>query len=165
MEIDPAVLADEGSKVLVQEMTRTGWELAKSGFARVFGRGGDREGTLAELEASREEVLEEDEELTESVRGMWKVRLRQRLKNDPEAVAELRALLDEIAPERGDRGGVTNTFHGEVRDQGILIQAGSIEGGVHRHTYRGDHADPRGARAGGDVVGAQGEDGDPRRES
>ena len=164
MEIDPAVLADEGSKVLVQEMTRTGWELAKSGFARVFGRGGDREGTLAELEASREEVLEEDEELTESVRGMWKVRLRQRLKNDPEAVAELRALLDEIAPERG-RGGVTNIHHGDVRDHAVLIQAGRIEGGVNRHTYRGDHVDMRGAKAEGDVIGTQNNDGNRRRKS
>ena len=162
MEFDPAVLADEGSKVLVQEMTRTGWELVKGGFARVFGRGEAQEGTLAELEASREEVLEDDEELTESVRGMWKVRLRQRLKNDPEAVAELRALLDGIAPERGG-GGVTNIHHGDVRDHAVLIQAGRIEGGVNQHTYRGDHVDMRGAGPGGDVIGSQYDDGTRRR--
>jgi hypothetical protein len=165
VEFDPAMLADEGSKVLVQEMTRTGWELVKGGFARVFGRGEADEATLAELEASREEVLEEDEELTESVRGMWKVRLRQRLKNDPEAVAELRALLDEIAPEPEGRGNITNIHHGDVRDQAILIQAGNIEGGVHRHTYQGDHVDMRGAKAGGDVIGTQYNDGNRRRKS
>ncbi|MFD3683856.1 hypothetical protein ACFWTE_03390 [Nocardiopsis sp. NPDC058631] len=163
MEFDPAVLADEGSKILVQEMTKTGWELVKGGFARVFGRGQAQEGTLAELEASREEVLE-DEELTESVRGMWKVRLRQRLKNDPEAVAELRALLDEIAPERGN-GNITNNFHGNVRDNSILIQAGRVEGGVNRHTYRGDYVDMRGAKAEGDVIGTQNNDGNRRRKS
>lgn len=158
MDIDPSMLVDEGSKVLVQEMTKNGWELVKSGFARFFGRGTAQEGTLAELEDSRQEVVG-DPDLADDAVAVWRFRLRQHLRTNPGAAEELRALLEEVAP---DRGGTTNIM-GDVNG-GVAIQAGRI-GQLNHNTYQGDHVDMRGARAGGDVIGTQNDHGRDDREN
>ena len=165
MEGDAVELFEEGAKVLTQEMVKGGWTVVQSWITRVFrGDEAKKQKALDELEESRQELTEAGESVSaEDVEQNWKTQLRRLLREDPEAAAELRAILDEVAPERGAQS-VTNIAH-DVH--GTLIQAGSIHGGVHQSEtrYGGDHIDMRDVKAKGDVVGTQHDHGDGRRKS
>ncbi|MFE1166508.1 hypothetical protein [Nocardiopsis sp. NPDC058789] len=157
-------LFEEGARVLTQEMVRGGWTVVQGWVTRVFG--GDetkRHRALEEVAETRRELDAGDGGAVsaEEVEQSWRTQLRRLLREDPAAAAELRALLDEVAPS--GTGNVTNT----ARDvHGVLIQAGTIHGGVHRNEtrYDGDHVEMRGNRAGRDVIGIQNNHGDRRSE-
>ncbi|MFE9246132.1 hypothetical protein [Nocardiopsis sp. NPDC006938] len=148
-------LFEEGAKVLTQEMVKGGWTVVRGWVTRVFGGdGAKRDRALEELEQTRRDLLESgaDAVPVEEVEQTWRTQLRRLLREDPEAAAELRALLDEVAPSGS--GNVTN-IAGDVH--GTLIQAGTIRGGVHRNVtgVDGDRVDPRGARSEPDVTGTR----------
>ncbi|MFK4067839.1 hypothetical protein [Streptomyces sp. NPDC029674] len=140
MDAELTALAAAGATALVQQMVTESWAQARDRVARFFARGSGEEDALAgELEEARIEVVAargaEDEATAADVQAEWRSRLRRRLAADPEAAAELRALLDELAPDpdpSAGRGSVTyNTVHGGVH-YGTTIQSGSI-GTQHIH--------------------------------
>ncbi|PWV55084.1 hypothetical protein [Nocardiopsis sp. L17-MgMaSL7] len=159
-------LFEEGAKVLTQEMVKGGWTVVQGWITRVFkGDEAKRRRALDEVAETRRELDAGGGETVsaEEVEQTWRTQLRRLLREDPAAAAELRELLDEVAPSAA--GGVTNIardVHG-----GVLIQAGTIHGGVHRDEtrYDGDHVDMSGNRAGRDVIGTQNNHGDRRGES
>ncbi|WP_198156338.1 hypothetical protein [Thermobifida cellulosilytica] len=146
--MDGAELAAAGAAALVQAMTTAAWETVRERAAALFGRG--RPAAEAELDQTREELVERESTAEEAV-AEWRPKLRRLLKHHPDAAAELRALLDDLAPAR--EGKVVNTIIGEVT--GTAIQAHTIHGGITTTTYQGDHIDQRHARAGRDVIGVQ----------
>lgn len=165
MEGGTVELIEEGAKVLTQEMVKGGWTVVQGWITRVFkGDETKKQKALDELEESRKELAASsgDSVSVEDVQEAWKVQLRRLLREDPQAAAELRALLDEVAPSGS--GNVTNI----ARDvHGTLIQAGTVHGGIHQNetSYGGDHIDMRDIKAKGDVIGTQHNYGDRRRKS
>ena len=159
VEDDAVELFEEGARVLTQEMVKGGWTVVQAWITRLFkGDATKKQEALGELERSRTD-LEDDPTLLEDVQQEWKTRLRRLLREDPEAAAELRALLDEVAPQRGG-----DTIINTARDisGGFMIQAGHVHGGIHEH--KGDHIDMSGAQAQGDIIGTQYNDGARGRE-
>ncbi|TXC94339.1 hypothetical protein [Streptomyces sp. ISID311] len=136
MEPELAALAAAGATTLVQQMATDGWATVRRRMAAFLARRrdtADEEVLAGELEVSRADLAAAREEGDESgvagVTAFWQLRLRRMLSEDPAAAAELRALLDEVAPE-AERGGVRevhNTVSGGVQ-HGPVIQAGIISG-------------------------------------
>jgi hypothetical protein len=104
--MDPEIisLAQGGGAALVTLMATDAWQVAREGFVQLWRRVQPHraETVAAELDAGRAEVLAaievDDQEVLSEVRAEWQGRLRRLLVARPEAAAELRRLLDEIAP-------------------------------------------------------------------
>ncbi|WP_436774346.1 hypothetical protein [Yinghuangia sp. YIM S09857] len=120
--MDPAVvaLASSGATTLVGVMVTDAWVQARGRFARWFG-GADPQAVDAageELDACREELVAAQAagelEVAQDVEAEWRGRLRRRLAADPEARAELRALVEELSPGASVVGddGVANSVTG-----------------------------------------------------
>jgi len=130
-------LAVAGATALVTQMVTDGWAQARDRVAAFFARrrGDDEEAeqqsVQGELEVSRDELVAArdagDEEAVADVQAEWRNRLRRTLRADPHAAAELRALLDELAPDSDAqaKGSVHNTISGGVQ-HGTVIQTGTI---------------------------------------
>ncbi|MFD6989633.1 hypothetical protein [Streptomyces sp. NPDC059943] len=134
MEAELVTLAAAGATALVQQMATDGWTAARDRMVAFFaGRGSATPASVEEdLETGRAELVaaqrDEDEELAADVRAEWRARLRRALAADPAAAAELRSLLDELAPASPAPQHVTtvhNTMSGGVVHE-TLIQTGSI---------------------------------------
>ncbi|MFD4170062.1 hypothetical protein ACFWQ1_07065 [Streptomyces albidoflavus] len=134
MDAELAALAASGATSLVGLMVSDAWS-ATRGRARLFARGGDEDQVAGELTAARDELAEADrngdEEHRADIREEWQLRLRRLLRADPEAAAELRALLDEIAPAEPSAGGVVinNTVSGGTHHAPV-IQVGQLGHGT-----------------------------------
>jgi hypothetical protein len=104
--MDPEIisLAQGGGAALVTLMATDAWQAAREGFVQLWRRVQPHraEAVAAELDAGQAEVLAaieaDDQEVLSEVRAEWQGRLRRLLVARPEAAAELRRLLDEIAP-------------------------------------------------------------------
>ncbi|MER5729685.1 hypothetical protein ABT084_15325 [Streptomyces sp. NPDC002138] len=138
MEPELTALAVAGATTLVNLMASEAWTQVSGRLARFFGRGGrDPESAGAELEASREELrtaLEgRDTAFAEDIETEWRNRLRRVLAADPAAAADLRALLEEVAPQAaaGPTVTVNNQVSGSVH--GTVIQGHTAE--VHSITH------------------------------
>jgi hypothetical protein len=126
-------LAVAGATALVTQMVTDGWGQVRDRVVALFtrGRGGEEEAIQGELESARAELVAaqeaEDAQAVYDVQAEWRSRLRRTLRADPEAAAELRAILQELAPSPGDReqGSVHNTISGGVQ-HGTVIQAHTI---------------------------------------
>ncbi|EPH43011.1 hypothetical protein STRAU_3940 [Streptomyces aurantiacus JA 4570] len=131
-------LATAGATALVQSMVGDGWAHARDRAVGFFTRrrpAGNEEDTVAvagELDEAREELVAardaEDDGAVADVQAEWRNRMRRALRADPEAAAELRLLLDELAPDAGSsgRGGsVSNRITGGVQ-HGNVIQAHTV---------------------------------------
>ncbi|WP_330330947.1 hypothetical protein OHS33_15275 [Streptomyces sp. NBC_00536] len=134
MEPELTALAVSGATTLVNLMASEAWTQVSGRLARFFGRGGrDPEAAGAELEASREELRTaldgQDEDFAADIETEWRNRLRRVLAADPAAAAELRALMDEIAPQApaGTTVNVKNTVRGGVHG-GTVVQGHTIDG-------------------------------------
>ncbi|OLT24340.1 hypothetical protein BJF83_24305 [Nocardiopsis sp. CNR-923] len=108
--MDPVIttLAATAASTLVQAMTTDAWALARDRVAAVFGGGT----TVQELERARGEVVEH-QGLGPVVEQEWRGRLTRYLATHPEAVAQLRAVLEEVAPDT-NKGG--NSYGGDHID-------------------------------------------------
>jgi hypothetical protein len=124
-------LAVAGATALVTQMVTDGWTQARDRVAAFLARrrGGDEEAVQGELERSRADLVAArdagDEETAADIQEEWRIRMRRTLRNDPQAAAELRAILDELAPAPDTRsGGIVNnnTISGGVY-HGPVIQA------------------------------------------
>ncbi|WP_431034483.1 hypothetical protein ACQYWQ_12365 [Streptomyces sp. P6-2-1] len=127
--MDVSLLAGEGATALVGLMVADGWAAVRERVARFLTRGDDGaedvERVEAELEEARRDVVEagEDREVAEDVAAAWRLRFRRALREHPEAAAELRALLDELAPGQGGTGSgdTYNSVSGTVNG-GAVVQ-------------------------------------------
>ena len=122
MEAELLTLATSGATTMVGLMVSESWTQARGRIAAFFGRDGSSSDVIeAELETARRELAtgrEEGDELAAAdIEAQWRTRLRRVLRTDPVAAAELRALLDELAPlvEEGRAGAVHNTISGGVQ--------------------------------------------------
>ncbi|MFH8465610.1 hypothetical protein [Streptomyces sp. NPDC017991] len=134
MEAELAALAAAGATALVQQMVTDGWGNVRDRVVALFSRGRDEEVVQGELEESRTDLVAArdagDEDAAADVEASWRVRLRRTLRDDPEAAAELRALLDELGPQ--PTAPTTLTVHNSVSggvSQGVVVQGGTFSGG------------------------------------
>ncbi|NGO14125.1 hypothetical protein G5C60_42675 [Streptomyces sp. HC44] len=131
MDAELTALAAAGATALVQQMVTDGWGNVRDRVVAFFSRGRDEEVVEGELEESRAELAAaraaEDEEAAADVQASWRSRLRRTLRDDPEAAAELRALLDELTPPSAlpQQTTVHNTISGGVQ-HGTVIQAHTV---------------------------------------
>ncbi|GAA2262969.1 hypothetical protein GCM10010145_42220 [Streptomyces ruber] len=154
MEPELTNLAVAGATALVTQMVTDGWEQARDRVVTFFarrrngeeveqgeqgGQGGEsgeggegrEEAVRAELDTSRAELVAardaDDEETAADVHDEWRIRLRRALRADPQAAAELRALLDELVPPADGtaREAVHNVISGGVQ-HGTVIQAHTV---------------------------------------
>jgi len=129
-------LATSGAAALVQAMTTDLWSTVRDRVAALFG--GDQ-GVAAELDQTRSDVLEKtlpDEDARPELRN----RLRRLLRNNPEAAAELRVILNELKYEEPASSQVTNQIYGNVT--GTAFQGRTFYGGI---VYRGGPSDGSGS--------------------
>ncbi|KIZ18337.1 hypothetical protein [Streptomyces natalensis] len=131
MDAELVTLATAGATTLVQQMTTQGWETVRRRVAALLARrrgGADEEAAERELEDWRADLmaaLEEGDEATRAdATAHWRHQLRRLLRDDPEAAAELRALLGELPAVE-----VRNSISGGVQ-YGTVIQTGTISGGL-----------------------------------
>ncbi|MFB8243053.1 hypothetical protein ACFC58_41600 [Kitasatospora purpeofusca] len=127
MEAEIAQLVTTGATTVVGLMATEAWTQARSRLAALFGRGRDAEEVSAELEEIRVEVVraDGDAELVGDQAAELRNRLRRLLRQDPQAAAELAALLREFTPRQQPGTTVHNEMnHGTIH--GSVVQAGSI---------------------------------------
>ncbi|PVE04344.1 hypothetical protein [Streptomyces scopuliridis] len=134
MEVELAALATSGATTVVALMATEGWNAVRSRVAALLQRGSraqeDPNRVEGELELERREVADRDGDdaaVIADLEAVWRIRLRQLLREDPSASAALRELIAENSPARG---AVHNTISGGGFQQGV-IQTGSIHGDVH----------------------------------
>lgn len=127
MEAEIVALATSGATTVVGLMASDLWTEVRGRVAALFGRRSESVGE--ELELAREELLaaEDGPGAAAAAEAEWGNRLRRALAADPTAAAQLRSLLEELAP-RGEApgpGAVVNTINGGSYT-GVVIQAGSV---------------------------------------
>ncbi|MFD5736588.1 hypothetical protein ACFWIY_27835 [Streptomyces sioyaensis] len=111
---------------LVTLMATEAWQHTRDGLTRLWQRlQPDRARIVSdELDASREEVLRArsaaDQEMLSELRLQWQGYLRRLLLAQPEAVEDLRRLLDDVDPEAAAR----ITQHGTASGRARVYQAG-----------------------------------------
>ncbi|MET4920971.1 hypothetical protein P3L51_01055 [Streptomyces sp. PSRA5] len=132
MEAELVALAAAGATALVQQMAVDSWAQARDRMVSFFSRRGGEEDVIeGELETSRGELAAameaSDEQTALDVQAEWRTRLRRTLLADPAAASELRAIIDDLAPLKGDQqvADVHNTISGGVQ-HGPVIQAGNV---------------------------------------
>jgi len=123
-------LAAAGATAIVQQMASDTWTNARDRVVSFFSRRGADATVGSELEMSRGELtaaLEAGDEQTASdVESEWRTRLRRELQANPAAVAELRAVLEELAPDAEPQAAdIQNTISGGTQ-HGPVVQAGNI---------------------------------------
>ncbi|MFJ9772122.1 hypothetical protein ACIRVF_12870 [Kitasatospora sp. NPDC101157] len=134
MEAELVELATRGATTVVGLMATEAWAQLKPRVAALFGRGREEE-VAQELDEIRAEITEDPESIDAHV-PEWQARLRRLLRNDPEAVARLRAILDEFTPDAPSRPAAV--VHNELRDmtvRGNVIQGGKV---VQAETINGN---------------------------
>lgn len=95
-------LAAAGATALVGAMATDVWQAARSGFARLFGRGDRRREQLVDTRLSQAatQIAQVDpsdqERVRQEVLAAWRVRLRDLLEEHPEAQEELRRLTEQV---------------------------------------------------------------------
>ncbi|WP_156724068.1 hypothetical protein [Streptomyces apocyni] len=150
MDAELTALATAGATALVQQMATDGWAQARRRLVAYFSRGRseDEETVEGELEEARADLaaarVADDADAAADVTAEWRNRIRRTLRADPAAAAELRTLLDELAPGAVQRqGDVNNTISGGVQHD-MVIQAGTV-GSIHLGNP-GDPGGPGGRR-------------------
>ncbi|MFD9711742.1 hypothetical protein ACFWBR_27300 [Streptomyces sp. NPDC060006] len=130
MEAELVGLAASGATALMGLMVSDAWTTVRGRMSRFLSRSAEdddeSETVLDELEASRVELAtaraDGDDALAGDVEAQWRIRLRRLLAEDSGAAAELRALLDEVAPPREE--GRYEVVHNEVSGgrQNVVVQ-------------------------------------------
>ncbi|MFE1400320.1 hypothetical protein ACFW53_20500 [Nocardiopsis dassonvillei] len=114
-------------------MAKEPWEAPRDRLATLFD---DESASITRaLDTSREDVLQ-NQNLAPVVEDEWRGRLTRHLVTHPKSVAELRELLNEIAPE-AVQATVTNQITGDVH--GTTVQASTFNGGINTSYHGGTH--------------------------
>jgi len=133
------VLASTGGTALVTAMVTDGWEGVRARFARLLGRGDQKqaEAAVAQLEQSRGALAGLSGPDLERARAeqeiVWRTRLGDLLERDPGAEKELRALVAEVGALAGGSAG-TVVQHAAAFDQ---AQQAVLGHGVQNVTFGG----------------------------
>jgi hypothetical protein len=130
-------LASLAGNTVVAAAVTDAWEAARKGFARLLGRGDPAKAKLAE-----QRLLETYEQLTRvngpdlertraALEVQWVTRLTDLLEEDPNAEAELRALVQRIQAQL-PAGPVSATDHAVAagRDVNVTASGGGTAAGV-----------------------------------
>jgi hypothetical protein len=147
-----AELAGAGGTALVGAMATDAWQVARSGVARLFGRGGPARQVGIEAQLDSNAVLvaqaEDPEAVRQSLVAVWRLELEGLLRRYPEAEAELRALVRQVrealpAPQQ------TWVQTNIARDQAVqnIVQHGTLH--VHPGADRPTGGDPPGSLGAG----------------
>ncbi|MFD8756194.1 hypothetical protein ACFV0O_35230 [Kitasatospora sp. NPDC059577] len=137
MEAEITELATRGATALVGLMVSEAWTRARPRFAALFGRDREEEVSL-ELDEIQAEIAE-DPGSGEDQASQWQRRLRLVLRSNPEAVAELRAILDEFGGQPSEQAPVV--YRNELKDMtvhGNVFQVGNAGKVVTAETINGD---------------------------
>jgi hypothetical protein len=151
------VLADEvlslaslAGQTVVTAAVTDGWGTAKRGFARLLGRGDAARTELAEqrLEQARDQLAvvpaAELGQVQAELAGAWRTRLLDLVEEHPDAVADLRALVEQIQAQL-PAGAVSAADHAIAagRDVNITASGGGIAAGtVHGNVAPGNPTIP-----------------------
>ena len=128
MDAEVALLAQSAGTTLVALMATDAWHRARDGITQLWRRTHPEraETVAAELEAGREDVLAaaaaDDQQTFEELRLQWQGAVRRLLVARPAAVAELRALLDQLDPDGSVARQITQ--HATASGQARVYQAG-----------------------------------------
>jgi hypothetical protein len=133
------------ANTVVAAATTDAWEAAGQGFARLLGRGDPEQEQLAErrLAETREQLTGAEGQDLERARAVlaerWAVRLADLLEEDPDAEADLRALVQEIQAAL-PAGMVSAADHAAAAGRDMIIEASG--GGVAAAVIHGNVAPP-----------------------
>nr|WP_119611561.1 NB-ARC domain-containing protein [Streptomyces acidiscabies] len=131
MEAELAGLAASGATALVGLIVSEGFERAKSGLTRFFGRRASGEGAEEELAAAHEELGGAgDTGARAAVQDRLRHRLEEVFQEDSGAAAELARLLSDLAPD-ASRGYVE--LVGAGVNHGLVLQGSPVHGNIHFH--------------------------------
>ena len=128
MDAEVALLAQSAGTTLVALMATDAWHRARDGITQLWRRTQPEraETVAAELEAGREDVLAaaaaDDQQTLDELRLQWQGAVRRLLVARPDAVAELRALLDQLDPDGSVARQITQ--HATASGQARVYQAG-----------------------------------------
>ncbi|MGJ6966247.1 hypothetical protein ACSDR0_30495 [Streptosporangium sp. G11] len=130
--MDPIVMA--AGTALVTAMATDAWQQARAGAVALWRRFAPEQVKTveAELDEVRDQILaarrEEDVETEQALAGEWRVRLARLLRQDPQAAAELRRVLDEVlapALPAADRTRIKSiVMNATAHDDSRVYQAG-----------------------------------------
>jgi hypothetical protein len=138
-------LASLAGQTVVTAAVTDVWGTAKRGFARLLGRGDPARTELAErrLEQAHDQLTgvpaAELEQVHAELEAAWRTRLLDLLEEHPDAVADLRALVEQIQAQL-PAGAVSAADHGTAagRDVNITASGGGIAAGtVHGNVTPG----------------------------
>ncbi|MDW4897329.1 hypothetical protein ACIG0A_23830 [Streptomyces californicus] len=143
MEAELTALAASGATTFVGLMATEAWSQVRGRLAGVLGRGEGDEVIDAELEESRAELTaaraEGDQQAAADIEAAWRNRLRRTLRADPAAAEELRAVLEELAPQQSSGPAVAinhNTISGGHYNAPVIM-AQWVDDGVRSTPRRG----------------------------
>jgi hypothetical protein len=143
-------LASLAGQTVVTAAVTDAWGTAKRGFARLLGRGDPARTELAErrLEQTRDQLTgvpaAELERARADLETSWRTRLLDLLEEHPDAVGDLRALVEQIQVQLPP-GAVSAAGHGVAvgRDVNITASGGGIAAGtVHGNAVAGNPTSP-----------------------
>lgn len=141
-------LAALAGRTVVAAASTDAWEACKRGFGRLLGRGDPTNEQLAEqrLEETRQQLAGADSEQASAAQeAQWTTRLADLLEENPDAEAELRALVREIEAQL-PAGVVSAADHAVAAGRDVKISATS--GGVAAGVIHGNVAPPNPTRPG-----------------
>ncbi|MER6880689.1 hypothetical protein [Streptomyces althioticus] len=128
MDAEVALLAQSAGTTLVALMATDAWHQVRDGITRLWRRTQPEraETVAAELEAGREDVLAaaaaDDQETLDELRLQWQGMVRRLLVARPDAIQELRALLDQLGPDGSAARQITQ--HATASGHARVYQAG-----------------------------------------
>ena len=143
-------LASLAGQTVVTAAVTDAWGTAKRGFARLLGRGDPARTELAErrLEQTRDQLTgvpaAELERARAELEATWRTRLLDLLEERPDAVADLRVLVEQIQAQL-PAGAVSAAGHGVAagRDVNITASGGGVAAGtVHGNVAPGNPTGP-----------------------
>jgi hypothetical protein len=131
--VDIATVAALAGNSLVQAMVSDGWEGVRHRIARLFGRGRPDPRIEQRLDASRAQLVEampsELGQVRSAQAAQWQTRFSDLLADHPDAVDELRALVDELQALPRPMAAVDHSV-AAGRDVNLSADHGSIVGAV-----------------------------------
>ncbi|MEU6771492.1 hypothetical protein [Streptomyces sp. NPDC046759] len=128
MEPEIAALAGTAGTTVVTLMATDAWQRVREGFVALWRRGQAERADVvaAELDATREDLLAAsaagDQHIEGELQAEWQGRIRRFLTTRPEAVEDLRRLLDEFVSSPETTPAVTQ--HATASGHARIYQAG-----------------------------------------
>ena len=147
--MDIGSLVALAGNTLVAAAVTDAWETARHRFARLFGRGKPDSATERRLEATRSQLAAAPpadlEQVQADLASQWALRLADLLEEDPDAEAELRALVEELRAML-PAGVVSAADHAVAAGRDVNI--GATSGGVAAGVIHGNVAPPNPTKTG-----------------